>query len=49
MPKFGIEISAYVQVKFDKKPTRDEVIASLREDIDELLDNLDVGFIEEVY
>lgn len=48
MPKFGIEVSAYIEEGFDKKPTKEEVIKYFRDDIDMLLDNLDIDLIEKI-
>jgi len=48
MPQFGIEVSAYIEEEFDKKPTKDEVIAYFRNDIDMLLNNLGIENIDEI-
>ena len=48
MPKYGIEVSAYIEEEFDKKPTKDEVIKYFRDDVDMLLNNLDVENVDEI-
>ena len=48
MPQFGIEVSAYIEEEFNKKPTKDEVIKYFHNDIDILLENLDIELIEEI-
>lgn len=48
MKKFGIEVSAYIEEEFEKKPTADEVIAYFQDHTETLLNNLDVDSVDEI-
>lgn len=48
MKKFSIEMSVYVEIEFNKKPTEDEVIEYFRGEPEELLLNLEVDNVEEM-
>lgn len=47
MPKFEINVSAYVEAEFDKKPTANEIIAYYREEPGDLFLNLVVDSVDE--
>lgn len=47
MPKFGINVSAYLEAGLDKLPTADEIIAYYREEPADLFLNLVIDSVEE--
>ena len=46
MPKFEINVSAYVEAEFDKKPTADEIIEYFRGEPADLFLNLVVDSVD---
>lgn len=49
MPKFEINVSAYLEVEFDEKPTADQIIAYYREEPGDLFLNLVVDSVDEAH